>query len=260
MSFLSNATFSKMLVNLIVVALVMFSIVLHEIGHGFAALHMGDNTAKRMGRLSPNPLKHLDPFGSVLLPLMLAFSGAPIIGFAKPVPYDPRNLRNRKVGEVVVGLAGPVTNLLLALIGAALAYASRHLFLCSSQLGYWTWQVCAYFVQVNLLLMFFNLIPLPPLDGSSLIAPLLPDKHLKTYYQVERYSMPVLIIILIVLPWFLHIDPVGWYLENTAYRVANVLLGLTGYAHTGYLASVCALAAVVMRGPCGRGDDARGDR
>ena len=196
MSFLSNATFSKMLVNLIVVALVMFSIVLHEIGHGFAALRMGDNTAKRMGRLSPNPLKHLDPFGSVLLPLMLAFSGAPIIGFAKPVPYDPRNLRNRKVGEVVVGLAGPVTNLLLALIGAALAYASRHLFLCSSQLGYWTWQVCAYFVQVNLLLMFFNLIPLPPLDGSHVLMQLLPRDLAYKLAGIERYSFLILILLM----------------------------------------------------------------
>lgn len=257
---MSNAMLSTVLINLIVVALVMFSIVLHEIGHGFAALRMGDNTAKRMGRLSPNPLKHLDPFGSVLLPLMLAFSGAPIIGFAKPVPYDPRNFRNRKLGEVVVGLAGPATNLLLALIGAVLAYASRQLFLYSSQLGYWTWQVCAYFVQVNLLLMFFNLIPLPPLDGSSLIAPLLPDRSLETYYRIERYSMPVLIIVLIVLPWILHVNPVGWYLENTAGRLADILLGLTAHADAGYLASACALSTVAARFMRGRRGGAGGDR
>lgn len=223
---MSSADISKYVADIIIVVLVMLSIILHEIGHGFVAYKLGDNTAKSAGRLSLNPFKHLDLFGSVILPLMLAFTGAPIIGYAKPVPYNPNNLRNRRSGELAVGLAGPCTNLILAIIGTILAHIAQSFYPMSPQFAYGFWQVSAYFVEVNLFLMFFNLIPLPPLDGSSIIAPLLSDHALENYYKVQRYSLPVLLIVMIILPWMFNIDPVGWYLNNTALKVANLLLML----------------------------------
>lgn len=223
---MSNATVSKYVADIIIVVLVIFSIMLHEIGHGYVAYKLGDNTAKDQGRLTLNPFKHLDLFGSVLLPLMLAFTGAPIIGYAKPVPYNPNNLRNRRSGELAVGLAGPATNLILALIGTLLAHLAQMMYTTAPQFAYGFWQVSVYFIEVNLFLMFFNLIPLPPLDGSSIIAPFLSDHALENYYKVQRYSMPILLIVMIVLPWLCNIDPVGWYLNHTALKLTNVLVKL----------------------------------
>ena len=114
----SGSPLYDILPQLLLVVLIIPSIVLHEMAHGFAAYKLGDPTAKSQGRLSPNPLKHLDLVGSIILPLILALGGGPVIGFAKPVPYNPRYFKNIRVGELVVGLAGPFANLLLALVGA----------------------------------------------------------------------------------------------------------------------------------------------
>lgn len=211
---------------LVTVALIVGSIILHEIGHGFAAYRMGDQTARRQGRLSLNPIRHIDPFGSVLLPLMLVFSGGPIIGYAKPVPYNPGNFKDLRKGEFLVGMAGPFTNLLLAVVFALVSRLVMPMVMTGGDMAYWIWQVSAQVVIVNLCLMFFNLIPLPPLDGSAIIAPFLSDKALGKYYRIQRYSMPILLILLIAVPWILHVDPVGWYIENTAYRLGYWLLGI----------------------------------
>jgi Zn-dependent protease len=187
---------------------------------------MGDQTARRQGRLSLNPIRHIDPFGSVLLPLMLVFSGGPIIGYAKPVPYNPGNFKDLRKGEFLVGMAGPFTNLLLAVVFALVSRLVMPMVMTGGDMAYWIWQVSAQVVIVNLCLMFFNLIPLPPLDGSAIIAPFLSDKALGKYYRIQRYSMPILLILLIAVPWILHVDPVGWYIENTAYRLGYWLLGI----------------------------------
>lgn len=153
------------------------AIILHEIAHGYVAYKLGDSTAKNQGRLSLNPLKHVDPFGTVILPAILILSGGPVFGYAKPVPYNPNNFKNKKTGDLLVGLAGPCANLLMALLGALLLYVMglflgpltsvgdgrnfyRLLHLCS---------LSSCVLMVNLYLMFFNLLPIPPLDGSSII-------------------------------------------------------------------------------------------
>ena len=221
-----GSTATQFIWAIISVVLIIISIVCHEVGHGFAAYRMGDMTAKSKGRLSLNPLKHIDPFGSVLLPLILFLSGGPIIGYAKPVPYNPNRLRNRRIGELVVGLAGPGTNFILALIGAGVAFLAGLLFDVEPVAGYWVWNIAAQFVIVNLCLMFFNLIPLPPLDGSSIIAPFLSDSAMKSYYKVQQYSLPILLVILILIPMMTSFDPVGWYIDNTAMKLGSLLLGM----------------------------------
>ncbi|MGN0034776.1 MAG: site-2 protease family protein [Coriobacteriales bacterium] len=220
------SSLSSILSSVLVVVLVMVSIILHEVAHGLAAYALGDTTARDAGRLSLNPFKHLDLFGSVLLPLALALVNGPVIGYAKPVPYNPDNLRNPRSGEVIVGLAGPLANLALALAGAFLAHVATVFLSVSPTFAYWFWQVSVYFVQVNLFLMFFNLIPLPPLDGSSIIFPLLRGNGRRVYYQIERYSLPILIVVMIVVPWLFNVDPVGWYLNHTAMPLATFLVRL----------------------------------
>ena len=147
------------------------AIVCHEFMHGFAAYKLGDNTAKQSGRLTLNPLKHIDPFGTIILPLLLAFMHAPVFGYAKPVPYNPNNFKDKRVGDVVVGLAGPAANLVLALIGSALMFALHAQALTTHQefFFYFYWWFLPIFIMVNLYLMFFNLLPIPPLDGGKLV-------------------------------------------------------------------------------------------
>lgn len=209
------------------------AIVLHEVGHGTAAFLLGDPTAKSAGRLSLNPLKHIDPFGTVLLPLILMLMGGPVFGYAKPVPYNPRYFKNPKVGDLVVGLAGPFANLLQALIGALIAFAmvtgfggvSRlSLAMASNDLLYYAFQLVMLFVLYNLYLMMFNLIPIPPLDGSSILALLVPRKYLPTYYRIQQYALPIFFIVVIILPYAFNIDPVSIYLRATAGNLFNLLL------------------------------------
>ena len=215
---------SSILPQLLLVVLIIPSIVFHEMGHGFAAYKLGDPTAKSAGRLSANPLKHLDPVGSVLLPLILAVAGGPVIGFAKPVPYNPRYFKNIRVGELVVGLAGPFVNLLLALVGSLVCFIGSRVYPSAPDVGFWIYYLAYNFTYINLVLMFFNLIPLPPLDGSSIIAVFLTDKGLRTYYQVQRYALLILIVVLIVLPSFIGVDPIGIYLRATAGNLIDVLV------------------------------------
>ncbi len=153
----------------IIVALII-SIVLHEMAHGFAADWLGDPTARLQGRLSPNPLVHIDPLGSVLIPALLFITNAGILfGWAKPVPYNPYNLKDQKWGEAKVAAAGPATNILIALIFGGLIRLGDTLGLSGAFL-----ELSAYIVYINILLAFFNMIPFPPLDGSKIIQPFLP--------------------------------------------------------------------------------------
>lgn len=155
---------------IVIIAALIVSIILHEMAHGFAADRLGDPTARLQGRLSPNPLVHIDPIGSILVPALLFFTNAGILfGWAKPVPYNPYNLRDPKWGEAKVAAAGPATNILLALIFGLLIRLADPLGLPPSFLD-----ISASIVYINILLAFFNLIPFPPLDGSKIIQPLLP--------------------------------------------------------------------------------------
>lgn len=201
------------------------AIVIHECAHGFAAAKLGDPTARNAGRLSLNPLRHVDPFGTVLLPGLLILSGAGFVfGYAKPVPYNPRHFKDVRKGEVIVGLAGPASNLLMSLAGAAIAWGSLQLFGLSQELALYTWYFGCYFCSVNLCLAFFNLLPIPPLDGSSIVAPLLSDRALDVYYQVQRYGMFILMLF-VFLPYFIpQFDVLGIYLQATAGNLANLML------------------------------------
>jgi Zn-dependent protease len=206
------------------------AIVVHEAAHGFVAYRLGDPTAKSQGRITLNPLKHIDPFGTVLLPILLAISGGPVFGYAKPVPYNPRYFKNIKVGEVLTGLAGPASNLLMALLGAAATFVVVQVFPPTSELAYWVFIALYYFVYINLILMFFNLLPIPPLDGSSVIVPFLPKKALPTWYKVQHYALPILIILIFIVPMLFsylglpRFDPLGAYLNATAGNLVRLLM------------------------------------
>lgn len=166
-----------------VVVLIM-SVVVHEVAHGYAAERFGDPTARRAGRMTLNPLKHLDPFGSVILPVILiAFRSPAVVGWAKPVPYNPANLSNRRWGTLMVASAGVLTNFLLAVIfGLALR-------LTGVGLGTGFVQIAAIITMVNIALAIFNLIPVPPLDGSKILLSLLPRRWFFMEVFMERYAL-----------------------------------------------------------------------
>ncbi len=224
--------------TIVSVACIIPAVVFHEVAHGYVAYRMGDPTAKALGRLTLNPLKHIDPFGTVILPLMLAVIGAPVFGYAKPVPYNPNNFsstikgpvtreayfKNLKKGELLVGLAGPATNLALALFGALVAFLANFVAVLSVPVASAVYFVAAQFTLINLVLMFFNLLPIPPLDGSSIISIFLSPKAMQAYYKVQSYGFVILLAILFLAPRILGFDPLGWYFDHTAYALANFLL------------------------------------
>lgn len=202
------------------------AIVFHEFMHGWAAYKLGDPTAKAHGRLSFNPLKHIDPFGTVILPLLLIFIGGPVFGYAKPVPYNPANFKDPRRDDLLVGLAGPCGNLILALLGSVVMFVLQTFFTTGTNVAflYFYALFLPQFILINLYLMFFNLLPIPPLDGSSIFAFFLPAKHLPAYYRVQQYAMPILLIVLFVLPYLIHVNLIGLYLNATAGNLAMLLI------------------------------------
>ena len=215
----------------VTVLLVMFSAIVHEVAHGWAALRCGDATAKEAGRLTLDPRAHLDGFGSVLLPLVMALIGGPVFAFAQPVPYNPYRLRHPRRDELIVALAGPASNLLQALLGALVLRLAWDPIMGAAISGGLPLEVVSLlidvlttYVSVNLVLCFFNLIPLPPLDGSKVVLFFLTGEARAAYYRLEQYAMPILIVVLYVLPSLLRFDPLGIYLDWTAGGVYNLLL------------------------------------
>jgi Zn-dependent protease len=206
------------------------SITFHEFMHGWAAYKLGDPTAKNAGRLTLNPIKSIDPFGSILLPLIGFLAGGFIFGYAKPVPYNPMYFKNLRQGEIIVGFAGPSANLALALVGAALAWAAVPLLAVNASLAQALYLVGFSLAEINLVLMFFNLIPIPPLDGSSIVPMFLPDSMLRGWYGIQRYSFGILIVLIIGVPYLANLlglpyfNPIGWYLQNTALAVLHLIL------------------------------------
>lgn len=180
--------------TVVLVGVAVPSVILHEVAHGWAALRLGDDTAQRKGRLTLNPIKHIDPVGTLLLPAVLAASGLGVIGYAKPVPVNVRRLRSPRNGAVLVALAGPATNVALALVAAGLVRALGGIEIPDT--GDLRWDlplVLTLFGITNLLLAAFNLLPVPPLDGSAVVERALPSRLLTQWYKVRRYSMVVLL-------------------------------------------------------------------
>lgn len=222
---------SELISVAITVILVMASAIVHEVAHGWVALRCGDPTARDAGRLTLDPRAHLDGFGSVVLPLVMALLGGPVFAFAKPVPYNPRRLRNPRRDEVLVALAGPVSNLLQAAVGAVVVRLGWDALVDAALSGGipieavgWIVEILTTYISVNLVLCFFNLIPLPPLDGSKVVLFFLGGEARASYYRLEQYAMPILIVVLYVLPSVLRFDPLGAYLNWTAGGVYDLLM------------------------------------
>ncbi|HMG46185.1 MAG TPA: site-2 protease family protein [Allosphingosinicella sp.] len=178
----------------------VFAIVLHEIAHGWVANAFGDPTARRKGRLSLNPLRHVDPVGTVVLPLLLAVSGAPVFGWAKPVPVVAHRMRNPRFHMILVALAGPGMNLLLAVL-AALALALLVWAAPANGIGWaFLYLNLANFLVINIFLAVFNLLPIPPFDGGHVVEGLLPRPLAAHYAKLRRFGFPLLIFLLVLLP------------------------------------------------------------
>ena len=175
------------------IIVLIVSIMAHEIAHGATAYAFGDPTAKNQGRLTLNPLKHIDLFGSIILPALLFFTNAGFIfGWAKPVPYNPYNLRNRRLGEFCVAIAGILTNFLIAIIFAVIIR-----FAVVWNLSQPTIDLLIYIIMLNLTLAVFNLIPIPPLDGSKILLTLMPFRFEKHRIFLERYGFYFLIFFIV---------------------------------------------------------------
>jgi Zn-dependent protease len=180
-----------MLESLFFIIIFIFSAAFHEYMHGYAAYRLGDTTAKDAGRLTLNPWPHLDFFGSFLLPFsMMLMGSSAIFGWAKPVPYNPNRLDDKKYGEAKVALAGPLANFLLALF---FALAIRLLPFDFRLAGY-----LSLVVQINLVLMVFNLLPIPPLDGSKILAAFLPENWRFRYLELDRYGFILVIVFVMI--------------------------------------------------------------
>lgn len=209
---------------LVWIALLIPSITFHEFMHGYAAYKLGDPTAKNAGRLTLNPLPHIDPFGTVILPLLLAFGGGPVFGYAKPVPVNPNRFKDIRKGDLITGFAGPAANLALALVGAGIAWGAYAAFPLNQSAAAIMLVLGAGLVRVNLVLMFFNLIPVPPLDGSSIVPIFLPDSMLHGWYRLQQYSFVILLVLLWVVPSATGLNPIGAYFGWTVVPLMNFLL------------------------------------
>ncbi|HEX8842907.1 MAG TPA: site-2 protease family protein [Sphingomicrobium sp.] len=209
----------------------IIAIVFHEVAHGLVARRLGDPTAEERGRLSLNPIRHIDPFGTVILPLLLAVTHAgALFGWAKPVPVDYRRLKNPRRDMVLVALAGPGMNLLLALIGAAILAAT--ISLSGGAAGGTARLVAANalnFILINIFLGVFNLLPVPPFDGGHVLQGLLPPSLARGFGRIGRYSLLVMVILLLVLPQF-GIDIIGRIVSPIVGAITRLFLGIFGLA------------------------------
>jgi Zn-dependent protease len=202
---------------LISLVILIFSAIFHEIAHGLVAERLGDPTARLLGRLTLNPIPHIDPVMSILLPLILILGGSPVIfGAAKPVPVDPFNLREPRKDIALVSLAGPITNFLIAFLTAAI-YNFAQPFIASPLLVAIIFSI----IQINLLLGIFNLIPIPPLDGSKIAALFMPESTANKYLSFGQFGIFILFFLLMPFSPI----PLSSFISN----ILNTLLGFMGF-------------------------------
>jgi Zn-dependent protease len=189
------------LVRVVAIALIpgLFAITLHEVAHGWVAKQLGDPTAHMLGRLTINPLKHIDPIGTVLVPIaMLLFAPAGMIfGWAKPVPVTTENLRKRKRDMAIVALAGPASNLLMAAFWALLLNVIRSGLELSGPIAEWVERMCVFGMWINVVLAVVNLLPIPPLDGGRVLVALLPGKISDAVERIEPFGLIILIVLMV---------------------------------------------------------------
>ena len=209
----------------------VIAITFHEAAHGFVAHRLGDDTAYELGRVSFNPLRHIDPFGTLVMPAILLLSHSPFLfGYAKPVPVTFRALRNPRIGMVLVALAGPATNILLALAAAAAFHALAFAPANSAQ---WLADNLKNALVINVVLAVFNMLPIPPLDGGRVAVGLLPNVLAYPLSRLEPYGMLILIGILILLPlagsqFGLNLDVISAILRTSTGYVLRLILTVTG--------------------------------
>ncbi len=198
------------LYSLATVAIPMIvAIVFHEVAHGRMARLLGDHTAQDMGRLSFNPLRHVDPVGTVFLPGMLALAHAPVFGWAKPVPVDVRGLPHPRRAMMLVGAAGPAMNFALAVVAALGLGVMARLAPGAGAVAQFVAANLVNFLAINLFLACFNLLPLPPFDGSHIVEGLLPRRAAQAYARLRPLGFPIMLVLLVVLPWMMpSLDPV----------------------------------------------------
>lgn len=220
----------------ILIPCLVVAIVCHEVAHGWVALALGDTTARDRRRLTLNPARHVDPVGTLIVPGFLAIVGGPVFGWAKPVPVRKDRLRNPRFGMIAVAAAGPATNIVLALIGGiALGIVAGSLTAPPVEASAWAITGLQYFILINLFLAFFNLLPIPPFDGSHIVEGLLPPRWAKGYEKLRPIGM-VLFLALIAITWAfpqlglierIILPPVEWMREHVL-TVAEAVAKLVG--------------------------------
>ncbi|MGB3797627.1 MAG: site-2 protease family protein [Alteraurantiacibacter sp.] len=198
----------------ILIPCLIVAIVFHEVAHGWVALMLGDPTAKEQRRLSLNPVRHVDPVGTLLVPGGLALAGLPVFGWAKPVPVIKQRLNNPRYGMMAVAAAGPMTNFILALIGAIVLGLMLLLFPADVAPPQWLGDAAYYFIAINVFLALFNLLPIPPFDGSHIVEGLLPPSAARVYNKVRPFGFPLLFILLLVVPY---VFPEANIIENVVF-------------------------------------------
>ena len=222
---------------LLLIPCLVIAIVFHEVAHGWTALALGDPTAQEQRRLTLNPIRHVDPVGTLAVPGMLALSGLPVFGWAKPVPVNKRRLNNPRFGMMAVAAAGPGTNFILA----ALAAIALGLLVRAAEGGVEPGAVTQFvvanlnnFIMINIFLAMFNLLPVPPFDGSHIVEGLLPRRAAAVFERLRPLGFPLLLVLLLVIPWLfpqagvverLVLPPVQWA-GAQYYGLAEAVAGL----------------------------------
>jgi len=208
----------------------VLAIVFHEVAHGWMALALGDTTARDANRLSLNPIRHVDPIGTILVPGVLKLAGGPVIGWAKPVPVRKNRLRNPRFGMMAVAAAGPGTNLVLALaaaVGLGLLLKGAQEFPPHGSIGDFVLTNLRNFLSINIFLALFNLLPVPPFDGSHIVEGLLPERAARAYERLRPFGFPIMLVLLIVLPSLIPgFDPVGKLVMPVFEWVGNYYIDL----------------------------------